>query len=497
MDIKLENIGVIKNSNIQLDGLTVITGDNSSGKTTVGKAIYSLIDAVSDIGTKVRRDKCNYIWKYLLNVRASLNLLLAYYNYYYRRNRSSENKEDMFDHSNIYLLIKDYSQIRIMSKLKQYEQIIDYATALKKELENFDTVHFITSNPYFEGFKKFYLKRLYLDEDNYQNAFDNEIQEAITLLSKMFREINSDPGDVDYTRSSINETLRVEFAEQIQPVKYNDVNSKITLSDNGNKYFSIKITNNNIEKDDSPFYASGIDIKKAYFIDNPFVLDSPSYRKNIYYSHDEEDLNSILNAEEILSHESKLNKVLKTRILSSVYEKMITEMDNSIIREKINQVMSGSFEFSDEGEFYVKDGKQLNITNLATGSKLFAIIKLLIDKAEIDDTTLLVLDEPESHLHPNWQNKFAEIIVLIVKELGTRVLLTSHSPNFVLAIDAYMRKYGIQDKTNFYQTNSIDGYFVEYKNVNDDIGLIYDDFAKDLAEMKALRDFYYYKGLGE
>ena len=495
MNINLENIGVIKNSNIQLDGLTVITGDNSSGKTTVGKAIYSLIDAVSDIGTKVRRDKCNYICKSLLRVRESLNLLSAYYNYYFKRIRSSE--KDLLDQSNIFFLIKDYSQIRIMSRLRQYEQIIDFATALKKELENFDTVHFIISNPYFDGFKKIYLKRLYLDEDNYQNAFDNEIQEAIILLSKMFRKINSDPGDVDYTRSSINETLRVEFAEQIQPVKYNDVNSKITLSDNGNRYFSIKITNNNIEKDDSPFYASGIDIKKSYFIDNPFVLDSPSYRKNIYYSHDEEDLNSILNAEEILPHEAKLNKVLKNNILSSVYEKMIKEMDNSIIRKKINQVMSGSFEFTDEGEFYVKDGKQLNITNLATGSKMFAIIKLLIDKGEIDDTTLLVLDEPEAHLHPNWQNKFAEIIVLIVKELGTRVLLTSHSPNFVLAIDAYMRKYDIQDITNFYQTNSIDGYFVEYKNVNDDIGLIYDDFAKDLAEMKALRDFYYYKGLGE
>ncbi len=496
MNIKLENIGIVKNSNIQLDGLTVITGDNSSGKTTVGKVIYSLIDAVSDIGTKVRRDKCIYIEKYLLKVRASLNLFSSYYNYYYRRNRSSDSENDLLDRSNIHLLIKDYSQIRIMSGLRRYEQIMDFATGLKKELETFDTAHFILNNQYFDSFKKLYLKKLYLDEDNYQYAFDSEIQETIMLLSKMFREINRDPGDIDYTRSSINETLRVEFSEQIQPVKYNNINSEITVYDNENKYFSIKIINNNIENNDKPFYASGIDIKKAYFIDNPFVLDSPLFRKNIY-PHDEEDIGSILNAEEILTHEAKLNRVLKNNTLSSVYEKMIKEIDNSIIREKINQVMSGDFEFTDDGEFYVKDGKQLNITNLATGSKMFAIIKLLIDKGEIDDTTLLVLDEPEAHLHPNWQNKFAEIIVLIVKELGTRVLLTSHSPNFVLAIDAYMRKYGIQDITNFYQTNSIDGYFVEYKNVNDDIGLIYDDFAKDLAEMKALRDSYYYKGLGE
>ncbi len=496
MNIKLENIGIVKNSNIQLDGLTVITGDNSSGKTTVGKAIYSLIDAVSDISTKVRRDKCDYIWKSLIRVRTSLNLVSAYYNYCFRRTKSLDSENNPINQSKIYLLLKEYSHISILRRSRRYEQIMEFAADLKKELENFDTTDFILSNQYFDGFKKMYLKKLYLDEDNYQNAFDSEIQEAIFLLGKMFREINSDPGDIDYTRSSINETLRVEFSEQIQPVKYNNVDSEITVYDNENKYFSIKITNNNIEKDDKPFYSSGIDIKKTYFIDNPFVLDSPLFRKSIY-PHDEEDISSILNAEEILPHESKLNRVLKSNTLSSVYEKMIKETDNSIIREKINQVLSGSFEFTDDGEFYVKDGKQLNITNLATGSKMFAIIKLLIEKGEIDGTTLLVLDEPEAHLHPNWQNKFAEIIVLIVKELGTRVLLTSHSPNFVLAIDAYMRKYNAQNITNFYQTNSIDGYFVEYKNVNDDIGLIYDDFAKNLAEMKALRDTYYYKGLGE
>lgn len=37
MQIKLENIGIVKNSSIELNGLTVITGKNNSGKSTVGK----------------------------------------------------------------------------------------------------------------------------------------------------------------------------------------------------------------------------------------------------------------------------------------------------------------------------------------------------------------------------------------------------------------------------------------------------------------------------
>ena len=47
MELFLDNVGIIKKSNIKLDGLTVITGKNNAGKTTVGKVVYSLIRACS------------------------------------------------------------------------------------------------------------------------------------------------------------------------------------------------------------------------------------------------------------------------------------------------------------------------------------------------------------------------------------------------------------------------------------------------------------------
>lgn len=71
MNIKLENIGIIKNSNIQLDGLTVITGQNNSCKTTVGKVIYSLVDAVSNLSTKAENDRLMYIADVLKDIKDS------------------------------------------------------------------------------------------------------------------------------------------------------------------------------------------------------------------------------------------------------------------------------------------------------------------------------------------------------------------------------------------------------------------------------------------
>ncbi|MEA2018479.1 MAG: AAA family ATPase, partial [Campylobacterota bacterium] len=37
MNLKLNNIGIIKEADIKLDGLTVIAGENDSGKSTVSK----------------------------------------------------------------------------------------------------------------------------------------------------------------------------------------------------------------------------------------------------------------------------------------------------------------------------------------------------------------------------------------------------------------------------------------------------------------------------
>ena len=64
MDVKLKNIGIISDSTIKINGLTVITGHNNSGKTTVGKVVYSLIDAASDIEKKAANDKYRFLVKF-------------------------------------------------------------------------------------------------------------------------------------------------------------------------------------------------------------------------------------------------------------------------------------------------------------------------------------------------------------------------------------------------------------------------------------------------
>ncbi len=50
MELQLKNIGMIKEANVKIDGLTVIAGENDTGKSTVGKALFCAIksSAMSD-----------------------------------------------------------------------------------------------------------------------------------------------------------------------------------------------------------------------------------------------------------------------------------------------------------------------------------------------------------------------------------------------------------------------------------------------------------------
>lgn len=321
---------------------------------------------------------------------------------------------------------------------------------------------------------------------DYAHVFRLQRDQALTILEKLFYDIGNDLELIRYARESINQTLQMEFSNQIQPVKGQDEPSEVELVDKESVYFKLMVSDNTVVDDDFPVF-SGSPYKKAYLIDDPFILDDLD---DFVFLRDrgKGENDTILNPNRIHSHNFRLKTILKAKKVVSVFEQTVLDDSLKTVKEQIDKILPGTFEFSSDGEYYVQNGLKLKISNLATGSKMFSMIKILLEKGELDSTTMLILDEPEAHLHPMWQNSFAEIIVLLVKELGVNILLTTHSPNFVLALDAYMREYDIAQQTNFYQTHTLSDGFVQYYCVNDDMGTIYQDFMQYLSEVKMLRN---------
>lgn len=62
MRIELENVGKVERACIELDGVTVIAGENSTGKSTVGKMLFSVFKGFYEIEEHIREERLRAIY---------------------------------------------------------------------------------------------------------------------------------------------------------------------------------------------------------------------------------------------------------------------------------------------------------------------------------------------------------------------------------------------------------------------------------------------------
>ena len=77
---------------------------------------------------------------------------------------------------------------------------------------------------------------------------------------------------------------------------------------------------------------------------------------------------------------------------------------------------------------------------LGSNNLLFIACELLLLRSEPDGLPLLIVEEPEAHLHPQRQLRLVEFLQRVAEDDGTemrrlQVILTTHSPNLASAID--------------------------------------------------------------
>lgn len=122
-------------------------------------------------------------------------------------------------------------------------------------------------------------------------------------------------------------------------------------------------------------------------------------------------------------------------------------------QSKVDKLINGKFIFNSSGllEFNQNDEK-FELPNTSTGLKSLGILQLLLENRKLKENNYLIMDEPEVHVHPEWQVRLAEILVLLVKDLNVNLFINSHSPQFIEAIEVYSVKHGLRDDANFYLT---------------------------------------------
>ena len=131
------------------------------------------------------------------------------------------------------------------------------------------------------------------------------------------------------------------------------------------------------------------------------------------------------------------------------------------------------------------DGKIFDLKDCATGIKSFSILQLLLKNGFLQKDTLLIIDEPEAHLHPQWIVEYARMIVLLHKEIGVKFFVASHSTDMISAIRYIAAKEEVQDKLNFYLAEDSEGtpYEYTYRDLGLDIDPIFKSFNKSLDKI--------------
>ena len=253
----------------------------------------------------------------------------------------------------------------------------------------------------------------------------------------------------------ISNYFLTEFNDEIQPVFNDEKITSIFIDDLEGTATLQYDFNPQLNKNINIFF------NNSFFIESPSLIDKSLQDSILYEKRFSREKKSHLKF--ALANESNL-------ILDDDFQ--ITEIDRII--SIISKIINGKLVVDDfQGVVYEKEGHEINIDNVALGIKGFGLIQLLLKNNQLNSRTLLIIDEPEIHLHPNWQVLYAEILVLLSKKLEIPILLTSHSPYFIEALKAFSEKYEFEEKTNFYfSQKSKDNLSAKIIDVSNDISPI-------------------------
>ena len=425
MNLKIKDFGVIKNADIKVDGITVITGNNNTGKSTIGKVFFSYFNSFHDMEIKIdnvlkKKRYADYM-EYLTNV------------------------------------LLDIPELKGISR--QFIRI-----SIRK-LSN----KFVWNKEPVEGDE---IEKIIQEVGNRYNVQSQDIKIIQKLMVRAYEEKLFDKYNADIDESEIEKEIVTRYFNLIFDGQIN------SLSEQKDANISINIQGKNlslvfIDNQCQSIVGNLTILHQAFYLDDPFIADELNDRLRNLSLYDENQLLSI--REHLLLNLSDLQENSLDKVADAViFKDKLGEIDTLL-----NNVVEGEFIIDNDGLKLnqVKYMRPIKVSNLSTGLKSFVIIKRLLELGNLRNKDVLILDEPEIHLHPEWQIIYAKLIVLLQQKFDLSIIVTTHSVEFLDAIDYYSKYYKINDKCNYYMSVEKDGGF-EFQHVEGDLDKIYEKMIR-------------------
>lgn len=441
MKLYFEDIGKLKKAEVELNGITVICGDNNTGKSTVGKVLFCIFNSCYKIDENILKQ---ISIKLYVDVRDIIRSEL--------RTKLSDSNQFTLDYFQKKILNYSVSEF-----IEFVQKLSDDCKVGINQIDEFLFLHLSLN----------YYKLISKSIDTKKEIYD--------LIKGTFKT----PID-SYKVSRIKNFFDGVFDKQLINVK--NKNALVSAIIKG-KEFRAKFNT----KGDMNFTLNFDFNNKAFFIDSPYEYKASLQDWNIEDSSLEH--NSLYGlVEELLNSQYVDYLDVQRRII----EDRLDKFDN-VIDKAVKGTLRRNDEKMDGFQFEGFD-VPINISNLSTGVKSLLLLRVLCKSGKIAEHDVLILDEPEIHLHPEWQIVYAEAVVLLQRELNLTVLITSHSPSFVRAIECYCDYYDRMSLLDVYKTKKISDFEYTLENLSYmeyGVSELYDEFSKPYSKLdKMLEDKY-------
>lgn len=407
MKLYLENIGKLDKSEIQINGITVIAGKNGTGKSTVGKSLYSIFSSFYRIMDNVTNIRFDFLYEELMKIMG----------FYLVRFVDSNKLEEFVS--------------ELYSNKESYKED-------KNNLEERITNFIVSNIPESNNFKP------------KMNITDEILNNIIRIL------FEEDDALIKYI---VKSNFREEFNKQVKNIYNKKDRSKLKLNIKDD-IIDLMIDDDIIINDYISLY------NKIIYIDDPYIVDDIVY-----------NFSSGLSEYRVYNHRESLLNLLQKNISP---DSILVNDALKKIEDHLNKVSELEIVEDDYDFYYMEENheEKIDIKNASTGLKTYIIIKMLLENGSLQANGTIILDEPETHLHPDWQVHFAELIVLLNKYLGTHILINTHSPYFLRAIEVYSYKHDINTKCRYYISyNDYKSGLSKIEDVSNSLERIYSSLA--------------------
>lgn len=425
IQISIKDYRAVKSADIGLNGITVISGINGSGKSSISRLLYYAIKYANDFESIVDnslKPELNSIDRLIQSSMAGIRRGVAtidIWNYYKTATESND-----FD-----------------------EKIELYSAALK-------------------ALKDYAIRHVHIADQNTVNSLNrlrNIIEESIlnkkhsgnTSLSELIDDVIKKMSDIKRLADniSVNRDYNLYINNLIEILEDDLKNVRITE-------YGVPLLGKDVTCVPILNY-----IQQVVYIDTPMIV---GMNRNMGFPNMEywRDLNEILEKPAKRSYSLNLNNAIKDIIKGGSY------YDNE-------PSFKGNLKYKRD------DGLTIDLVDSATGVKSFSILQTLLRNGIISSNTLLIVDEPEAHLHPQWIVEYARIIVMMHKKIGVKFFIASHSTDFVSAIKYIAEKQKVQKSLAFYlaEENKRNPYIYSYREIGTDIEPIFESFNRSLDKI--------------